>query len=65
MKDLLTGDFEQHFRVISGLGDQREEERRRGGEDSEEERRRGGGEEERRRVKAREVGGDGVEWMLG
>ena len=30
LKDLLTGDFEQHFRVISGLGEQRVGEERRG-----------------------------------
>ena len=30
LKDLLTGDFEQHFRVISGLGEQRVDEERRG-----------------------------------
>ena len=30
LKDLLTGDFEQHFRVISGLGEPRVGEERRG-----------------------------------
>ena len=30
LKDLLTGDFEQHFRVIFGLGEQRVGEERRG-----------------------------------
>ena len=30
LKDLLTGDFEQHFRVISSLGELRVGEKRRG-----------------------------------
>ena len=30
LKDLLTGDFEQHFRVIFGLGEQRVGKERRG-----------------------------------
>ena len=30
LKDLLTSDFEQHFRVIFGLGEQRVGEERRG-----------------------------------
>ena len=30
LKDLLTSDFEQHFRVISGLGEPRVGEERRG-----------------------------------
>ena len=30
LKDLLTDDFEQHFRVISGIGEPRVGEERRG-----------------------------------